>query len=67
MSEIQKKKFYSGRQDYSCQAQFNEAGLAMARLLFYQFYIVIGAKRNKGHTNPANLTKERESRSSVYL
>ena len=26
------------------------------------------AKRNKGHTNPANLAKEREiSRSSVYL
>ena len=70
VSEIQKKKVYGGRQGYSCQAQFNETGLAMLRL-----YIVIvtsnvttDAERNIGHTNPANLAKEREmSCSSVYL
>ena len=75
IGNTKKKRFMAGdkatvakhslmKQDWLCQDS-----------VFNRFYIVIGtsnvttdAERNIGHTNPANLAKEREmSRSSVYL
>ena len=46
-----KKKVYGGRRGYSCQAQFNEAGLAIPRLYFTDLHRNWQSQQSSADTN----------------